>query len=284
MNRLVGKLAVITGGASGLGLKTVSRFVSEGCGVLVADINPNGEEIVNNINNQVKSFSKLQRDPRHRCGHAIFCHTDVSDKTSVKEMFSTAVTKFDSNLNIIFNNAGIMHLDDGDPTTTTDEVWDKTSNINIKGVWYGCKYGIPYLLETHQDMKSQFPNAITSTSIINTASIVSLVGSATPQIAYTSSKGAVLAMTREIAVRYARDGIRANALCPGPMETKLLMDFLDTPEKLNRRMVHIPMGRFAKPDDIAKVATFLASDESEYVTGATIPVDGGLTAAYVTPE
>jgi NAD(P)-dependent dehydrogenase (short-subunit alcohol dehydrogenase family) len=175
-------------------------------------------------------------------------------------------------LDVLFNNAGIMHSDDDDAVSTDVEVWDLTMDINARGVFLGCKYGIPALRRAGGG------------SIINTASFVALLGAATPQVAYTASKGAVLAMTRELAVVHARENIRVNALCPGPLRTELLMKFLDTEEKKQRRLVHIPMGRFGEAAEMAKAALWLASDESSYVTGAEFVVDGGITAAYVTPE
>ncbi|MBT8206657.1 MAG: SDR family oxidoreductase, partial [Acidimicrobiia bacterium] len=175
-------------------------------------------------------------------------------------------------LHVAFNNAGIMHSDDGDAVATSERTWDLTMNINAKGVFLGCKYEIPAI------------SASGGGSIINTASFVAIMGAATPQIAYTASKGAVLAMTRELAVVHARDGIRLNALCPGPLRTELLMKFLDTDEKKERRLVHIPMGRFGEAAEMAQAALWLASDESSFVTGTDFVVDGGITAAYVTPE
>jgi NAD(P)-dependent dehydrogenase (short-subunit alcohol dehydrogenase family) len=174
-------------------------------------------------------------------------------------------------LNVLFNNAGIMHAKDDDAISTEESVWDLTMAINAKGVFFGCKYGIPALRRAGGG------------SIINTASFVALMGAATPQIAYTASKGAVLALTRELAVVHARENIRVNALCPGPLKTELLMSFLDTEEKKQRRLVHIPAGRFGEAKEIAQAALYLASDESSYVTGTEFMVDGGLTAAYVTP-
>jgi NAD(P)-dependent dehydrogenase (short-subunit alcohol dehydrogenase family) len=175
-------------------------------------------------------------------------------------------------LNILFNNAGISHIYDDDATNTDEAVWDLTMNINLKGVFLGCKYGIPALRRAGGG------------SIINTASFVAILGAATPQIAYTASKGGVLSMTRELAVIHARENIRVNALCPGPLRTELLMKYLNTEEKRQRRLVHIPMGRFGEAKEIAQAVLFLASDESSFVTGATFMVDGGITAAYVTPE
>jgi NAD(P)-dependent dehydrogenase (short-subunit alcohol dehydrogenase family) len=172
----------------------------------------------------------------------------------------------------MFNNAGIMHSDDDDAISTEIDIWDLTMDINARGVFLGCKFGIPALRRAGGG------------SVINTASFVALLGAATPQVAYTASKGAVLAMTRELAVVHARENIRVNALCPGPLRTELLMKFLDTDEKRQRRLVHIPMGRFGEAAEMAKAALWLASDESSYVTGTEFVVDGGITAAYVTPE
>src|SRR6185295_13756847 len=175
-------------------------------------------------------------------------------------------------LGVLFNNAGISHPKDDDAVATEEEVWDLTMNINLKGVFLGCKYGIPALRRAGGG------------SIINTASFVALLGAATPQLAYTASKGGVLALTRELAVIHARERIRVNALCPGPLKTELLMKFLNTEAKKQRRLVHIPMGRFGEAHEMARAALWLASEESSYVTGSTFLVDGGITAAYVTPE
>jgi NAD(P)-dependent dehydrogenase (short-subunit alcohol dehydrogenase family) len=175
-------------------------------------------------------------------------------------------------LDVLFNNAGVMVGGDDDAVSIDESVWDLTMNVNARGVFLGCKYGIPALRRAGGG------------SIINTASFVALMGAATPQVAYTASKGAVLAFTRELAVIHAREGIRVNALCPGPLRTELLMKFLDTEAKRQRRLVHIPMGRFGEAREIASAALFLASDESSFVTGTDFLVDGGITAAYVTPE
>ena len=175
-------------------------------------------------------------------------------------------------LTVLFNNAGIMDGDDGDSQATSDEVWQRTIDVNLKGVFLGCRHGIPALRRAGGG------------SVINTASFVALMGAATAQIAYTASKGGVLAMTRELAAIHARENIRVNALCPGPLRTKLLMDYLDTEEKRQRRLVHIPMGRFGEASEMAQAALFLASSESSYVNGADFVVDGGITGAYVTPE
>jgi NAD(P)-dependent dehydrogenase (short-subunit alcohol dehydrogenase family) len=186
-------------------------------------------------------------------------------------MIASAEREF-GQLHVLFNNAGIMHGRDDDAVSTDEAIWDVTMNINAKGVFLGCKYGIPALRRAGGG------------SIINTASFVAIVGAATPQIAYTASKGAVLALTRELAVVHARENIRVNALCPGPLRTELLMKFLDTDAKKQRRLVHVPMGRFGEAKEIARAALFLASDESSFVTGTEFLVDGGITAAYVTPE
>ncbi|RMG55908.1 MAG: SDR family oxidoreductase, partial [Bacteroidetes bacterium] len=204
-------------------------------------------------------------------GEATYVHADVSLAADCARMVEVAEQTYGA-LHILFNNAGIMHSDDGDATATEESVFDLTMNINVKGVFLGCKYGIPALRRAGGG------------SIINTASFVAFLGAATPQVAYTASKGAVLAMTRELAVIHAREGIRVNALCPGPLRTELLMKFLNTEAKKQRRLVHIPMGRFGEAKEMANAALFLASDESSYMTGAEFLVDGGITAAYVTPE
>ncbi|TAE96535.1 MAG: SDR family oxidoreductase, partial [Runella slithyformis] len=204
-------------------------------------------------------------------GAAIYVRSDVSKASDCANMVAVAEQTF-GKLNIVFNNAGIMHSDDDNAMTTEESVWDLTMNINVKGVFFGCKYAIPALQRAGGG------------SIINTASFVALLGAATPQIAYTASKGAVLSMSRELAIIHARQNIRVNALCPGPLRTELLMKFLNTDEKKQRRLVHIPMGRFGEAKEMAYAALYLASDESSYVTGTEFVVDGGITAAYVTPE
>ena len=186
-------------------------------------------------------------------------------------MISTAETAY-GKLDVLFNNAGIMDGADDDAVATEEEVWDRTMAINLKGVFFGCKYGVPALRRSGGG------------AIINTASFVAVMGAATPQLAYTASKGGVLALTRELAVVHAREGIRVNALCPGPLRTELLMNYLDTEEKKQRRLVHVPMGRFGEAREMAQAAVFLASEESSYMTGSTFLVDGGLASAYVTPE
>jgi len=204
-------------------------------------------------------------------GQAVYVRADVSKGAEAEGMIRAAEESF-GRLDVLFNNAGISHARDDDAVATEEEVWDLTMSINLKGVFLGCKYGIPALRRAGGG------------SIINVASFVALLGAATPQLAYTASKGGVLAMTRELAVIHAREGIRVNALCPGPLRTELLMKYLDTEEKRQRRLVHVPMGRFGEAREIARAALFLASDESSFTTGATFLVDGGITAAYVTPE
>jgi NAD(P)-dependent dehydrogenase (short-subunit alcohol dehydrogenase family) len=186
-------------------------------------------------------------------------------------MATLALERF-GGLHVLYNNAGVFPANDGSVTDTDEDTWDLVMRINLKGVYLGCRYGIPAMLESGGG------------SIVNVASFVALMGAATPQIAYTASKGGVLAMTREIAVEFARRGIRANALCPGPIETPLLAELLADPARRERRLVHIPLGRFGRADEIANAALFLASDESSFITGSTFVVDGGITAAYVTPE
>ena len=258
MTRLTGKVALITGAASGIGQETAVLFADQGARVVVADVQDSeGEQTVQTI--------------RSSGGEAEFVHADVSTATGCRDMVEAAEDHF-GRLDVLFNNAGIMHSEDGDAETTDETIWDLTMSINLKGVYLGCKYGIPALRRTGGG------------SVINTASFVAILGAATPQLAYTASKGGVLAMTRELAVIHARENIRVNALCPGPLRTELLMKFLDTEEKKQRRLVHIPMGRFGEAAEMAQAALYLASEESSYVTGATFNVDGGITAAYVTPE
>lgn len=256
--KLINKVAIITGGSSGIGKETAILFAAEGAKVVIADVNrQEGESVVNAIES--------------KGGIATFIRTDVSDAIEVKAMVDHAMSEYGA-LHILFNNAGIMHSDDDRAETTSMEVFDLTMSINVKGVFLGCKYGIPAIKKSGGG------------SIINTASFVAKLGAATPQLAYTASKGAVLAMTRELAVIHARENIRVNALCPGPLRTDLLMKFLNTEEKKQRRLVHIPMGRFGEAAEMAKSALFLASDDASYITGTDFMVDGGITAAYVTPE
>jgi NAD(P)-dependent dehydrogenase (short-subunit alcohol dehydrogenase family) len=256
--RLKDKVALITGAGNGIGRETALLFAGEGAKIVAADIKESdGQETVNMITDKGQS--------------AIFVRADVSKAGDCESMIAAVENAF-GRLDILFNNAGIMHNDDGDAVGTEEAIWDLTMNINVKGVFFGCKYGIPALRRAGGG------------SIINTASFVALLGAATPQLAYTASKGAVLSMSRELAVIHARENIRVNALCPGPLRTELLMNFLDTEAKKQRRLVHVPMGRFGEAREIAQAALFLASDESSYVTGTEFMVDGGITAAYVTPE
>lgn len=256
--RLINKTALITGGSSGIGRETALLFAREGARVVVVDVNDaGGQETVDMI--------------RQAGNEAVYVHADVSKAPDCEHMVAVAEQTYGA-LHILFNNAGIMHSDDDDAVSTEESVWDLTMNINVKGVFFGCKYGIPALRRAGGG------------SIINTASFVALLGAATPQLAYTASKGAVLSMSRELAIIHARENIRVNALCPGPLRTELLMKFLNTEEKKQRRLVHIPMGRFGEAREMAQAALYLASDESSYVTGTEFLVDGGITAAYVTPE
>ena len=256
--RLKDKVALITGAGAGIGRQSALAFAREGAAILVVDLNEQA----------AAETAALVRDAG---GRAVACRADVSKSLDCQRMVAAAEREF-GRLNVLFNNAGVMHAKDDDAIHTEERVWDMTLAVNAKGVFLGCKYGLPALRHAGGG------------SVINTASFVARVGAATPQIAYTASKGAVLALTRELAVVHARENIRVNALSPGPLRTELLMSFLDTEEKKRRRLVHVPMGRFGEPHEIAQAALWLASDESSYVTGTEFLVDGGLTAAYVTPE
>ncbi len=256
--RLEGKVALVTGAGSGIGRETALLLASVGAAVVAVDVN-------------AETAVSTAADVAVAGGQSLAVTADVSVEEQCAAMISEAESAF-GRLDVLFNNAGISHAEDADATSTSEAVWDLTFAINVKGVFFGCKYGIPALRRAGGG------------SIINTASFVALMGAATPQLAYTASKGAVLAMTRELAVIHAREGIRVNALCPGPLRTELLMKYLDTEEKRQKRLVHIPMGRFGEAAEIAQAVLWLASDDSSFVTGTEFLVDGGITAAYVTPE
>jgi NAD(P)-dependent dehydrogenase (short-subunit alcohol dehydrogenase family) len=253
--RLDGKVALITGGGSGMGKVAAELFAAEGARVVLTDVNDEAGDAT------AIAIGEAAR----------YVHADVANEEDAAGMVRETVGAF-GRLDILYNNAGIMPLDDGSITEADGAVWDAVLGVNVKGVAYGCKYGIPAMLESGGG------------SIINVASFVAWMGAATSQTAYTASKGAVLAMTREIAVEYARQGIRCNALCPGPIETPLLLALLSDEAKKQRRFVHIPMGRLGRAEELAKAALFLASDDASFMTGASLIVDGGITAAYVTPE
>jgi NAD(P)-dependent dehydrogenase (short-subunit alcohol dehydrogenase family) len=255
MGRLDGKVCVITGAGGGMGREAALLFSDEGAQICAADIDRAAAE-------------QTASDARD----AFAVQVDVADAGSVEQMYDETAERY-GGVDILYNNAGISPADDGSILDTGADAWQRVQDVNTKGVYLCCKYGIPHLLEREGG------------SVINVASFVALVGAAMSQISYTASKGAVLSLSRELAVQFARQGIRVNALCPGPVETPLLLRiFGDDPAAYERRRVHLPMGRLAKPREIVNAALFLASDESSYVTGATFVVDGGLTAAYVTPE
>jgi NAD(P)-dependent dehydrogenase (short-subunit alcohol dehydrogenase family) len=256
--RLQDKVTIITGAGSGIGREAALIFAREGARVVVADMNED-------------AGTKAVGDITAAGGEAIFVSTNVAQAASVEALVRETESRF-GRLDVMFNNAGIFPDADGSVVDTPEDVWDLVMNVNLKGVFLGCKYAVPAMQRAGGG------------SIINVASFVALVGAATPQIAYTASKGGVLSMTREIAVEFARQNIRVNALCPGPVDTPLLQSILSDPVKRERRLVHIPPGRFAQAVEIANAALYLASDESSYVNGATFVVDGGITAAYVTPE
>lgn len=263
LGRLHGKNAIITGAAGGIGLETSIIFAREGANVLMADISAPALE---------KAITKL----RQLVPSALKVETKTCD-VSKEEQVAALVSHLDSwgGVDIMFNNAGIMHALDADAVDTPENIWDLTMDINVKGVWFGSKHAVLSMRKFKKERGS----------IINTASVVALVGSATPQLAYTASKGAVLAMTRELAIVHAREGFRFNALCPAPLNTPLLQDWLgDDKEKRQRREIHFPMGRFGEAVEQANAVLFLASDESSFVNGQDFVVDGGMTKAYVTPE
>jgi NAD(P)-dependent dehydrogenase (short-subunit alcohol dehydrogenase family) len=255
MGRLDGKVVVITGAGGGMGRDAALLFSDEGAQVCVADVDANAAE----------QTASEARD-------AFAVAVDVADPASVEAMYAAAAERY-GGIDVLYNNAGISPAEDGSILETEPDAWQRVQDVNTKGVYLCCKYGIPRLLERGGG------------SVINVASFVAILGAATSQISYTASKGAVLSLSRELAVQFARQGVRVNALCPGPVETPLLLRiFGDDPAAYERRRVHLPMGRLAKPKEIVNAALFLASDESSYVNGATFVVDGGLTAAYVTPE
>jgi NAD(P)-dependent dehydrogenase (short-subunit alcohol dehydrogenase family) len=258
MGRLDGKVALITGAAGGIGRIAAELFAREGARVVIADVvEMEGKAVVDEIT--------------EAGGHAAYIHADVSDPEQAAAMVRFALDTFEG-LHVLYNNAGILPPDDAGTLETPDSTWDRVMAVNLKGVWLGCKYGIPALIDSGGG------------TIVNVSSLVALMGSAVPQIAYTASKGGVLAMTRELAVEHARRGIRANVLCPGPIDTPLMAELMADPQWAARRLVHIPMGRPGQAEEIARAALFLACDDSSFMTGATLVVDGGITAAYVTPE
>jgi len=256
--RLRGRAALITGAGSGIGRQAAELFAAEGAQVMVADRDAAAGE---------QTAAAIERAG----GAARSVAVDVSVAAQVEAAVVETERAFGA-LHVLFNNAGIFPAGDGSPVDTDEDVWDRVMAVNLKGVFLGCKYGLPALLRAGGG------------SIVNTASFVAVMGAATSQIAYTASKGGVLAMTREIAVEYARQGVRANALCPGPVDTPLLQELLADPAARARRMVHVPMGRLAQAGEVARAALFLASEESSYVNGTTFLVDGAITSAYVTPE
>lgn len=251
--RLDDRVAVITGGASGIGLATARRFAAEGARVVIADLDPvTGEVAADEVN-------------------GVFRRVDVADEAQVNAVFDGVAAEF-GRIDIAFNNAGISPADDDSIETTELPAWDRVQNVNLKSVYLCSRAALRHMVPTGRG------------SIINTASFVALLGSATSQISYTASKGGVLAMTRELGVQFARQGIRVNALCPGPVNTPLLQElFAKDPERAQRRLVHVPMGRFAEPEELAAAVAFLASDDASFITATAFVVDGGITNAYVTP-
>ena len=256
MGRLDGKVCVITGAGGGMGREAATVFTAEGAKVCAADV----------------AIAAAEDTVTLCTGEAFAFPVDVADEEQVAAMMAATAERF-GGIDVLYNNAGISPDDDASILDTTVEAWQRVQDVNTKGVFLCCKHGIPYLRERGGG------------SVINVASFVAILGAATSQISYTASKGAVLALSRELAVQFAREGIRVNSLCPGPVETPLLLNiFGDNREALERRRIHWPTGRLGKPREIVNGALFLASDESSYVTGSTFLVDGGLTASYVTPE
>ena len=254
--RLDGKVCVITGAGSGMGREAALLFAAEGAEVCAADMN----------------LAAAEETVSLCTGDAFAFQANVAEEADVEAMMAASVERF-GGIDVLYNNAGISPDDDASVLDTSVEAWDRVQAVNTRGVFLCCKHGIPHLLERGGG------------SVINVASFVAILGAATSQISYSASKGAVLSMSRELAVQFARQGIRVNSLCPGPVETPLLLRiFGDDPAALERRRIHWPMGRLAKPREVVNGALFLASDESSYVNGTSFLVDGGLTAAYVTPE
>jgi NAD(P)-dependent dehydrogenase (short-subunit alcohol dehydrogenase family) len=251
--RLASRTAVVTGGCSGIGLATARRFAEEGARVVVADIDDaRGPEVAAELD-------------------GLYVRTDVTDKEQVDALFARAKDTYGS-VDVAFNNAGISPPDDDSILDTDLDAWRRVQEVNLTSVYLCCKAALPYMLEQERG------------SIINTASFVAVMGAATSQISYSASKGGVLSMSRELGVQFARQGVRVNALCPGPVNTPLLQElFASDPERAARRLVHVPMGRFAEPEEIANAVLFLASDESSFITANTFLVDGGISGAYVTP-
>jgi NAD(P)-dependent dehydrogenase (short-subunit alcohol dehydrogenase family) len=255
--RIEGRVAVVTGGCSGIGLATVRRFAEEGAKVVIGDIDDDaGVKLVADLGG-------IQR--------ATYVHVDVTDKQQVDGLFKSAKDTYGS-VDIAFNNAGISPPDDDSILDTELDAWRRVQEVNLTSVYLCCKAALPYMLEQKRG------------SIINTASFVAVMGAATSQISYSASKGGVLSMSRELGVQFAREGVRVNALCPGPVNTPLLKELFATdPERAERRLVHVPMGRFGEPEEIASAVLFLASDDASFITANTFLVDGGISGAYVTP-
>ncbi|MFY0409165.1 3-oxoacyl-ACP reductase [Solicola sp. PLA-1-18] len=251
--RVQGKAVVVTGGCSGIGLASVRRFAAEGAHVVIADLDDDrGQEVAAEVG-------------------GLFVHTDVTDKDEVDSLFELTKETYGS-VDVAFNNAGISPPEDDSILDTDLEAWRRVQEVNLTSVYLCCKAALPHMIEAKKG------------SIINTASFVAVMGAATSQISYSASKGGVLSMSRELGVQFARQGIRVNALCPGPVNTPLLQElFANDPERAARRLIHVPVGRFAEPEEIANAVLFLGSDESSFITASTFLVDGGISGAYVTP-